>query len=164
MSAYSARPWPRSSRGIALQAMGPVLVMSSPGGRRMNDDRRPARSAPKYTEPTRIPTPSALNSGPGIGRSPSTREGLLSWSGRWSRLDRVADVAQDRADLAAQEEQGNDRDDRDQGQDEGVLGEALAVFGRRQSRDHVSNHSTPVPSDWTSRLPQEERSRQLDGG
>src|SRR5688572_19595174 len=45
-----------------------------------------------------------------------------------SRLDRAADRAQDLADLAAQEDEGNDRDDRDEGEDQRVLREALAIF------------------------------------
>ena len=42
-------------------------------------------------------------------------------------LDGVADVAQDVADLAAEEEQCEDRDDGDQGQDERVLREPLTT-------------------------------------
>src|SRR5688572_21091784 len=47
-------------------------------------------------------------------------------SGR--RLDRRPDRAQDRADLGAQENQGNDRDDRDEGEDQRVLRETLALL------------------------------------
>src|SRR5918997_1434772 len=43
-------------------------------------------------------------------------------------LDGRADLAQDRADLAAEEDQGDDRDDRDQGEDQCVLGQALALL------------------------------------
>ena len=50
---------------------------------------------------------------------------------RWvrdSELDRVPHVAQDAADLIAQEDEGNDRDDRDEGEDQRVLREALAFL------------------------------------
>src|SRR5687768_11642787 len=43
-------------------------------------------------------------------------------------LDRGADVAQDRTHLATQEDEGNDRDDGDEGEDQRVLRETLAVF------------------------------------
>src|SRR4051812_42436526 len=51
--------------------------------------------------------------------------------------DRVADVAQDLADLAAEKDQGDDGNDRDEGEDEGVFGEALttsAGFGAGASQ------------------------------
>jgi hypothetical protein len=43
-------------------------------------------------------------------------------------LDRLADGAQDLADLAAKEDQGDDGEDRDEREDECVFGEALAVL------------------------------------
>src|SRR5712691_879826 len=43
-------------------------------------------------------------------------------------LDRVTDGAEDLADLAAQEDEGHDRHDRDEGEDQRVLGEALAFL------------------------------------
>ena len=43
-----------------------------------------------------------------------------------ARLHGVADDAELVADLAAQEEEGDDRDDRDQGEDECIFGEALS--------------------------------------
>src|SRR6186997_3059023 len=44
------------------------------------------------------------------------------------RLDRVADGAQDLADLAAQEDEGDDRNDRDEGEDQRIFGKTLAVL------------------------------------
>src|SRR5215211_4384919 len=43
-------------------------------------------------------------------------------------LDRLADRAQDRLDVAAQENEGDDRDDRDEGEDQRVLRETLAFL------------------------------------
>src|SRR5438874_12112 len=69
---------------------------------------------------------------PGIKepRPPGGEAGLFEWSSidrrRWS--DRRTDGAQDLADGAAEEQQCHDRDDRDEGQDEGVLGEALSFL------------------------------------
>jgi len=48
------------------------------------------------------------------------------------RLEGVADDAEDRVDLTAEEEQGRDSQDGDEGEDEGVLGESLAA-GRRKA-------------------------------
>src|SRR5437879_5181196 len=54
-------------------------------------------------------------------------------------LDRVADLAQDRADLVAQEDQRDDGNDGDQGEDQRVLGEALAVFVAAEAREERVN-------------------------
>ena len=43
-------------------------------------------------------------------------------------LERLAHGRQDAADLAAEEDQGDDRHDRDEGEDERVLGQSLAFF------------------------------------
>src|SRR4029078_6612014 len=59
-------------------------------------------------------------------RPPDDRRSLSLIRG--TRLDRAADRAQDRADLAAQEDQGNDRDDGDEGEDQRVFGETLAIL------------------------------------
>src|SRR3954447_17868866 len=45
-----------------------------------------------------------------------------------SRSDRAADLAEDRADLTTQEDECDDRDDRDEGEDQRVLGETLPVL------------------------------------
>ena len=45
-----------------------------------------------------------------------------------SVLDARADRVQDPRDLAAQEEEGDDRDDRDEGEDQRVLRETLAFL------------------------------------
>src|SRR5512135_1999659 len=52
-----------------------------------------------------------------------------------ARLDGRADRAQDRADLAAQEEEGDDGHDGDEGKDECVLGKALAFLVTTKPRD-----------------------------
>jgi hypothetical protein len=43
-------------------------------------------------------------------------------------LDAVADVAEQTLDVAAEEQDGDDAEDRDETEDEAVLGETLAVF------------------------------------
>src|SRR5690242_2283966 len=43
-------------------------------------------------------------------------------------LDRGADLAEDRGDLVAEEDQGDDRHDGDEGEDQRVLRETLAVL------------------------------------
>src|SRR5918994_4478655 len=70
---------------------------------------------------------------------------------RW--LDRVADSAQDRADLAAQEDQRDDRDDRDEGEDQRVLRETLAflVTAKRGEERGEERH---VGASWMSTHPQ----------
>src|SRR6187402_2259661 len=84
----------------------------------------------------------------GNGRKPSVMQGRLQGSGQvpeterppgprrvpaadsvvGSGLDRVADGAEDLADLATQEDEGDDRDDGDQRQDQRVFREALAFL------------------------------------
>ena len=49
-------------------------------------------------------------------------------------LERVAEFAQDRADLSAEEEQRDDREDRDQGKDQRVLRESLALLVAMEPR------------------------------
>src|SRR5450756_559002 len=54
-------------------------------------------------------------------------------------LDRVADGAQDRLDLPAEEDQSDDREDRDQGEDQRVLRESLALLlSDEERRDELS--------------------------
>src|SRR5919206_2694258 len=48
--------------------------------------------------------------------------------GRYSGLDGVADRAEDLAHLLTQEDQGDDRHDRDEGEDQRVLRETLAFL------------------------------------
>jgi hypothetical protein len=50
--------------------------------------------------------------------------------------DRSADLAQDRADLVAQEDQRQDGDDRDQGEDQRVLRETLALVIPAQAAEN----------------------------
>jgi hypothetical protein len=52
-------------------------------------------------------------------------------------LDRVADVAEDAADLAAQENEGDDSNDRDEREDQCVLGETLARLVRLGAASQV---------------------------
>ena len=49
-------------------------------------------------------------------------------------------VRQDGGDLATKEDEGRDRDDGDQGEDQGVLSEALAILivALQKEIDHVS--------------------------
>ena len=61
-------------------------------------------------------------------------------------LDRVADVAQNGADLTAQEEQGDDGDDRDEGEDECVFGEALSLIVPGDPFGKDLDQRTPVLS------------------
>src|SRR5665811_1136802 len=49
-------------------------------------------------------------------------------------LDRASDGAQDLADLAAEEDQGDDRHDRDEGEDQCVLGEPLTLLVANEER------------------------------
>src|SRR6266536_4880016 len=51
------------------------------------------------------------------------------------RLDRVADVAEDLADPAAKEDEGKDRHDRDEGEDQRVLGKPLAFLVATERSD-----------------------------
>ena len=57
-----------------------------------------------------------------------------------AELDAVADVAQDVADLPAEEQERDDRDERDQGEDQRVLRKALTILGLGESLDQVPNH------------------------
>jgi hypothetical protein len=54
--------------------------------------------------------------------------GSLVCQGLVGELDGAPDRAQDRADLAAQEEEGHDGDDGDKSEDECVFRETLACF------------------------------------
>src|SRR6476661_737921 len=56
---------------------------------------------------------------------------------------RVADVRDDLADLTAQEDQGNDRDDRDEGEDQRVLGEALSLGFMQEPRESRAKANDP---------------------
>ena len=49
---------------------------------------------------------------------------------RWGTHDGRPDVAQYGIDARAEEKQGDDADDRDQHEDQGVLGQTLAFFLR----------------------------------
>ena len=64
--------------------------------------------------------------------------------------DRLPDGAQELADIAAKEDQGDDRDDGDEGEDECVFGEALTLLVANEERrdecvqtSHVMVHLLP---------------------
>ena len=57
-----------------------------------------------------------------------------------SVLDGAADRAEDLADLAAQEDEGDDRNDGDQGEDQCVLGKTLAVLVPTEESDESVKH------------------------
>jgi hypothetical protein len=54
-------------------------------------------------------------------------------------LDRVTDPAEDGADLAAQEQQGKDCDDRDERKDQGVFGQPLASLTGSRRKDESAD-------------------------
>jgi len=69
-------------------------------------------------------------------------------------LDARADGVEDPRDLAAQEEQRNDRDDRDQGKDQRVLGETLALLVGAERCDESSKHGHDgSDTSFPTRLP-----------
>jgi len=89
-------------------------------------------------------------------------------------LDGRADGAQDPADLRAQEDQGDDRHDRDEGEDQRVLRETLAflVIPVKEIDDcgkelhlggHLLSFSDPLPPRSGSPFPGEESSANVDG-
>src|SRR6476646_5915234 len=74
---------------------------------------------------------------------PAVVTARMSWC-----LDGLADLIQDRRDLAAQEDEGDDGDDGDEGEDQRVLREPLAlVIAKRRDelRDqlHVPKRTSP---------------------
>src|SRR4051812_28319959 len=79
----------------------------------------------------------------------TTRPSLVL--GQRRTLDRVADVAEDAGNLAAQEDKGDDRDDGDESEDQRILGETLTLLVALEGRDksveelHVGFTSFP----WT---------------
>src|SRR5204862_301576 len=68
-------------------------------------------------------------------------------------LDGVTDVAQDLADLIAQEDEGNDRDDRDKREDQRVLRETLAFLVAPLRA--AGSRAMPIPAGphWPPRGP-----------
>src|SRR5712691_9065386 len=139
ISAYSARPWPSSSRrndairAFSLDIMCPVHLPSE-----------------KLPETARGPGHSTVGVRPCQGNSTESRCQRANWSKHSKdrraegpavfdsstvRLDGVADVAEDLGDLAAEEDECDDRDDRDEGEDQGVFSEALALVFATDGRD-----------------------------
>src|SRR5688572_8172212 len=104
ISAYSARPWPSSSRRSVARseltnAMCGCLLNECALGR----ERRHSRDG----HPVRPMERKSYRPWEKHRRARRFPDGL-HWVQR--RLDRRADVAQDPADLAAQEDEGDDRD------------------------------------------------------
>src|SRR5687768_17298765 len=63
-------------------------------------------------------------------------------------LDRVADVAEDRRDLAAQEDEGDDRDDCDEREDQRVLRESLAfLVAAKRCEELLNERHLAMPPD-----------------
>src|SRR5712691_8174002 len=71
---------------------------------------------------------------------------------RRSELDRATDLAEDRADLVAQEDQGDDRNDRDEGEDQRVLRETLAFLVPTNRGEELVNECHAAAS-WMSTHP-----------
>src|SRR5439155_1396168 len=132
ISAYSARPWPSSSRrndairAFSLDIMCAVHLPSE-----------------KLPETARGPGHSTVGVRPCQGNWTDSRCQRANWSKHSKdrralgpavldsstvRLDGIADVAQDRRDLAAEEDEGDDRDDGDEREDQRVLGQTLALL------------------------------------
>src|SRR5438552_3813814 len=63
-------------------------------------------------------------------------------------LDRAADRAEDLADLTAQEDQGDDRNDRDEGEDQRVLGETLAFLVATERSNKSVKHGVGTSFPW----------------
>src|SRR3954464_622152 len=73
----------------------------------------------------------------GTGTGPAVRSSR--------QLDVLADGAEDLADRRAQEEQGEDRHDGDEGEDQRVLRETLAFLVAIEQSNKCGKHGGPVP-------------------
>src|SRR4026207_79768 len=132
ISAYSARPWPSSSRRIRLMRalkndmwFGTSFPQNFPtlGEPGANPNGR------SRTLSTAVPAVEGFE-------SPQGSPGRAAWRSLGSAvLDRRSYGAEDAADRAAQEEQGHDRNDRDEGEDQRVLRETLAFLVAPQRRE-----------------------------
>src|SRR3954471_22246915 len=144
--AYSARPWPSSSRlrdeirALKNDMLGFTSFRDELLGGKTPEGRATLRSSPSGVKRIKCPIPTILASGC-RHQEPSGSEGSsVESKSRRDRspsgsdvfelreLDRVTDVAQDARDLAAQEDEGDDCDDRDEGEDQRVLCESLAFL------------------------------------
>src|SRR5262245_41889474 len=128
ISAYSARPWPSSSRLMdEMRALMSCMAWCSPPFPEVSPNV-PARGPANLTDGPW----SVSSNGSALFRRESQDRRDRSPGGldvsRELELDRVTDVAEDRRDLAAQEDEGDDRDDRDEGEDQRVLRETLAFL------------------------------------
>src|SRR4029078_762272 len=96
---------------------------------------------PKIIRPPapRAPTVSDVrHDGPPVPVAPMSLDGTL---------DRASDRAENRADLVAQEDQSDNRNDRDEGEDQRVLGETLAFLFPTNRGEELANDSHRLPPD-----------------
>src|SRR4051794_12837663 len=133
INAYSARPWPSSSRRMSEMraVMKDMIVWYLLSSKIPPERKSPPRSSGRRPESAPVRNPSFER---------RARQWVIGTSRpAGSRLDRGANRAEDRADRAAQEEQGDDRHDRDEGEDQRVLRETLAFLvptkGGEERRD-----------------------------
>ena len=102
------------------------------------------------------PVPGALETGTPKGRATTsafTDSDELRRRSRRVVLDRAADLAQDRADLVAQEDQRDDRDDGDEREDQRVLGEALALLVAAKRREERVDELHGEQLSWMNASP-----------
>src|SRR6266436_3824353 len=151
ISAYSARPWPSSSRrndAIRALSLDIMFTVHLPSEKLPETARGPGHTTGGIWRCQGRSTDSRCQRVNGRKQQKTAgQKARRSLICRRFRLDRVAHVAQDRRDLAAQENEGNDRDDGDQGEDQGVLSEALALFVATDGRDESRQfgHVTAPP-------------------
>src|SRR3954452_16958284 len=81
----------------------------------------------------------------GLGASTLNLRGRTPNPCRVGRLDVLADRAENLADRCAQEEQGEDRHDGDEGEDQRVLRETLAFLVAIEKSNKSGKHGGPVP-------------------
>src|SRR6478752_2299038 len=152
ISAYSARPWPSWSRRknemrASMWDMSSWDLLSSGF-----TDLGPwdAHSTGKPTLLSNVRPPPCDGHEETAGARRPRRSYPISSE---RRLDRRTDLAQDGADLAAQEDEGDDRDDRDQGEDQRVLRETLALLvTTKRGEERIEERH--VAASWMSTHPQ----------
>src|SRR3954451_2997364 len=120
ISAYSARPWPSSSRRTdAMSALISDMLARPPfpesprncaeGGGHLTSRRRGVSMRGRQLVDVGGHNQATRNQEAAGARRRRRRQLLGA-----SRLDRRADLRQDRADLLPEEDEGDDRDDRDE--------------------------------------------------
>ncbi len=118
-------------RGVSERSPG--LVGRTLGGP-SPDARWPAGSRPEGSTAGLEST-----SGPPGRRTARSRLRRRAEARLGMELDRGADSAEDGADLAAQEQQGKDCDDRDECEDQGVFGQALTSLMGLRGKDECAD-------------------------